>query len=66
MSELEYIEIDGYKLRYHIAGTGRDALVIGSALYYPVVFQRSCKSTYVLLSLIGEGLAKVSLLQKYH
>ncbi|MGP0066740.1 MAG: hypothetical protein ACLQGP_24515 [Isosphaeraceae bacterium] len=34
------ITSEGFGLRYRIEGTGRSAIVIGSAVYYPRVFSR--------------------------
>ncbi len=38
------IEIDGFKLRYAIEGSGKPALVIGSAIYYPRTFSQNLRN----------------------
>lgn len=37
------IEIDGFTLRYRTEGTGPDALVIGSSVYYPRSFSKNLR-----------------------
>lgn len=37
-AETGFFERDGFKIRYAVEGSGRDTLVLGSALYYPRTF----------------------------
>jgi proline iminopeptidase len=37
------VEIDGFKLRYCTEGTGPDALIIGSSIYYPRSFSQNLR-----------------------
>jgi proline iminopeptidase len=41
-----YVRVDGARLRYVIEGTGRQALVIGSSIYYPRTFAQQLYETF--------------------
>jgi proline iminopeptidase len=51
------IEIDEFKLRYSIEGSGNVALVVGSALYYPRTFSDNLRNHLKLVFMDHRGFA---------
>ncbi len=51
------IIIDGFELRYTIEGTGKTALVIGSAVYYPRTFSQNLREHLKLIFMDHRGFA---------
>ena len=43
MTQPGYIDIDGFRLKYFIEGSGPDVLVIGSSIYYPRSFSKNLR-----------------------
>jgi proline iminopeptidase len=56
-SSLKFIEIDGFKLHYTIEGSGKPALVIGSAIYYPRTFSQNLRNHLQLIFMDHRGFA---------
>lgn len=55
---MKYLEINNYKFQYLIEGNGRDALVIGSALYYSRSFAQSLRNSLRLHFIDYRGFAE--------
>lgn len=53
-----HIELESYKLHYHIEGSGPDTLVIGSALYYPRSFSQNLRKSLRLHFVDYRGFAQ--------
>lgn len=53
-------EIDGFKLHYQIEGTGPDAIVIGSALYYSRSFSQNLRQHLRLIFVDWRGFAEIT------
>ncbi len=52
------IEIDGFKMHYTIEGSGKPALVIGSAIYYPRTFSQNLRNHLQLIFIDHRGFAE--------
>lgn len=57
--EAGMLEVDGFKLRYFIEGTGLDTLVVGSAFYYPRTFSQHLreKLRFIFMDHRGFGIS---------
>lgn len=61
-----FIERDGFKLSYTIEGTGKPALVIGSALYYPRTFSQNLRNHLQLIFMDHRGFAPSTVTDTKH
>jgi proline iminopeptidase len=61
-----FIERDGFKLGYTIEGTGKPALVIGSALYYPRTFSQNLRNHLQLIFMDHRGFAPSTVTDTKH
>lgn len=60
---METLVIDHYPLQYQIEGHGPNALVIGSALYYPRSFSKNLRNYLKMVFIDWRGFAKANDLQ---
>ena len=60
MKDQGFIEVDGFKLRYVIEGSGQPAIVIGSSVYYPRSFSQNLRKSLQLIFVDWRGFAEVS------
>lgn len=54
------LPIEGFNLKYRLEGSGREAIVVGSAIYYPRVFSENFKSHFKTLFLDHRGFAETA------
>ncbi|TGL56664.1 alpha/beta hydrolase [Leptospira ognonensis] len=54
------LPIEGFNLKYLIEGIGHEAIVVGSAIYYPRVFSENFKSHFKTLFLDHRGFAETT------
>lgn len=61
-----FMERDGFKLSYTIEGSGKPALVIGSALYYPRTFSQNLRNHLQLIFMDHRGFAPSTVTDTKH
>lgn len=55
-----FIQSDKFKLQYSIEGSGKPALVIGNAIYYPRTFSQNLRNHLQLVFVDHRGFAKTT------